>query len=172
MYQDDNNLYHSSYRRPEEGQNVQQPSSVDEQLRNYRNMYQNTAQSGQPQQPVQGYYQSSQPPQPPVQAPKARKNRLGLKITALALVCALLGGVVGGGLVWGIRRGSVRETEVNVSSRPATEVVVHTVDGMKKLTDAELYAANVNSVVPIVLRSITSRCAATTVTPSSVRVRR
>ena len=78
-----------------------------------------------------------------------KKQRLGLKIVALALACALLGGAVGGGIVWGISRGSVHETQVNVSSRPATEVVVHTVDGQKQLTDAELYAANVNSVVSI-----------------------
>ena len=74
---------------------------------------------------------------------------------ALALVCALLGGAVGGGLVWGIGRSAVNETQVNISSRPATEVVVHTVDGMKELSDAELYAANVNSVVSI-------NCSATT----------
>ena len=158
MYQDDNNLYHSSYRRPEEGQNVQQPSSVDEQLRNYRNMYQNTAQSGQTQQPVQGYYQSSQPPQPPVQAPKARKNRLGLKITALALACALLGGAAGAGLMTVLHaREEKKENSVtvNMSARPVEEVVLHKVDGQKQLTDAENYAANVN-------RAVSINCSATT----------
>ena len=94
------------------------------------------------QEPVYSY-------QPPVQEVKPVKKRTGLKLVALALVCALVGGAVGGGLVWGISRGSVNETQMNVSSRPATEVVVHTVDGVKELTDAELYAANVNSVVSI-----------------------
>ncbi len=158
MYQDDNNLYHSSYRRPEEGQNVQQPSSVDEQLRNYRNMYQNTAQSGQPQQPVQGYYQSSQPPQPPVQAPKTRKNRLGLKITALALVCALLGGAAGAGMMTVLHEREEKaenSVTVNMSARPVEEVVLHKVDGQKQLTDAENYAVNVN-------RAVSINCSATT----------
>ena len=79
----------------------------------------------------------------------ARKKRAGLKIAALALACALLGGAVGGGMVWGVVRGGTNETQVNVSNRPATEVVVHTVDGQRELTDAELYAANVNSAVSI-----------------------
>jgi len=100
--------------------------------------------------PVQEPVYNYQPPQQSVQEEKpVKKQRLGLKIVALALACALLGGAVGGGIVWGISRGSVHETQVNVSSRPATEVVVHTVDGQKQLTDAELYAANVNSVVSI-----------------------
>jgi len=43
----------------------------------------------------------------------------------------------------------VNETEMAVSNRPATEVVVKTVDGKNAMTDAEVYAANVNSVVSI-----------------------
>jgi len=101
--------------------------------------------SNQPrQEPVYSY----QPQTPPEVKPVKRK-KTALKTVALALVCALLGGAVGGGLVWGIGRSAVSETQVNISSRPATEVVVHTVDGMKELSDAELYAANVNSVVSI-----------------------
>ena len=97
-----------------------------------------------PQEPAYTYnYQPVQEPQKP------KRKRAALKTVALALVCALLGGIAGGGIVWGIGRGGANETQVNVSSRPATEVVVHTVDGMKELTDAELYAANVNSAVSI-----------------------
>ena len=40
-------------------------------------------------------------------------------------------------------------TSINVSSRPATEVAIKTVDGKTEMTDAEVYAANVNSVVSI-----------------------
>ena len=121
MYQDENNLYHYSY------------SSDD--------------QPGQSFEP--GGYQSG--PQQPVQEMKpVKKNRMGLKITALALVCALLGGAVGGGAVWALGGGlGKNETSINVSNRPATQVSIQQVDGKTAMSDAEVYAAGVNSVVSI-----------------------
>lgn len=77
-----------------------------------------------------------------------KKNRIGLKVTALALCCALLGGAVGGGIVWGVGR-SGDETSVNVSGRTVSQVALKTVDGKTAMSDAEVYAANVNSVVSI-----------------------
>lgn len=127
MYNDEQNLYHYTYRKDgsESGQHQASPT-VDEQLHAY--------QSG-PQGPVQ-------------EMKRAKKNRTGLKIAALALCCALLGGAVGGGVAWGVSRGS-SESGVNVSSRPAAQVKVNTVDGKTEMSDAEVYAANVNSVVSI-----------------------
>ena len=93
------------------------------------------------------YYQPPVQPAPPVQKPK--KKRTGLKIAALALACALLGGAVGGGVAWGMATGSIGESEVAVTARPATEVVIKTVDGQTAMSDAEVYAANVNSAVSI-----------------------
>ena len=121
MYQDENNLYHYSYSSDDQpGQNFE-PSGY---------------QSG-PQQPVQ-------------EMKPVKKNRMGLKITALALVCALLGGAVGGGAVWALGGGfSKNETSINVSNRPATQVSIQQVDGKTAMSDAEVYAANVNSVVSI-----------------------
>ncbi len=161
MYNDESNYYHYSYKRPENSQPApdQQPASADEQLNRYRNMYQNTAQPGQPQysgSQSQGYYQSSQPPQPPVQPPKMKKSRAGLKIVALALVCALLGGAAGAGIMASLNGGQKPNTAtVNVSDRPVEEVVLQPVDGQKLLTDAENYAANVN-------RAVSINCSATT----------
>ena len=129
MYNDEQNLYHYTYRKDgseSSGQNGARPT-VDEQLHNY--------QAG-PQQPV--------PEMKPV-----KKNRMGLKITALALCCALVGGAVGGGVVWGVTRSGGSGTEMNVSSRPATQVALKQVDGKTAMTDAEVYAAKVNSVVSI-----------------------
>ena len=75
---------------------------------------------------------------------------MGLKIASLALVCALLGGLVGGGTAYLVSNSSNSDTtEVNVSNRKPTEIQVKTVDGKTTMTDAELYAANVNSVVSI-----------------------
>ncbi|MCI7735399.1 MAG: trypsin-like peptidase domain-containing protein [Dysosmobacter sp.] len=129
MYNDEQNLYHYTYRKDgseSSGQNGARPT-VDEQLHNY--------QAG-PQQPVQ-------------EMKPVKKNRMSLKITALALCCALLGGAVGGGVVWGVTRSGGSGTEMNVSSRPATQVALKQVDGKTAMTDAEVYASNVNSVVSI-----------------------
>ena len=139
MYNDEQNLYHYTYRKDgsEPGQRYdarsasgdgQSRPTVDEQL---------------------NHFESGRREQPPVQEMKpVKKNRMGLKIAALALVCALLGGAVGGGVVWAVGNGG-SATEVNVSSRPATAVAVKTVDGKTAMTDAEVYAAGVNSVVSI-----------------------
>ena len=121
MYQDENNLYHYSYSSDDQPGQSFEPSGY---------------QSG-PQQPVQ-------------EMKPVKKNRMGLKITALALVCALLGGAVGGGAVWALGGGlSKNETSINVSNRPATQVSIQQVDGKTAMSDAEVYAANINSVVSI-----------------------
>ena len=127
MYNDEENLYHYSYQK-DSGQQGTSGSSVDDQLNSFQ-------------------YHSG--PQQPVQEMKpVKKNHVGLRVTALALCCALLGGAVGGGVAYyaGNRPG---ETSVNVSSRPATQVSVNTVDGKNAMSDAEVYAAGVNSVVSI-----------------------
>ena len=125
MYNDDQHLYHYSY------------TSNDQPGRNY---------DGHTGSNPYGGYQT--PPAPEYSKPK--KKRTGLKLTALALCCALLGGAVGGGVVWGVSHYNNKvTTQVNVSQRPSAEVVVNTVDGSKLMTDAEVYAANANSVVSI-----------------------
>ena len=121
MYNDENNLYHYTYTK-----------------------------DNQPGGSTNYYSYSSQPVTPPPVTPKKeKKHRTGLKTVALALICALLGGAVGGGIVWGMNRPDPQQTTVHVSNRPATEVVVQTVDGKHQMSDAEVYASNVNSVVSI-----------------------
>ena len=127
MYNDEQNLYHYTYRK--DGSETA------------------------PGAPLQTGPFDSQPNQgggqPPVQEMKpVKKNRIGLKITALALCCALLGGAVGGGVVWGVSNSS-GGTSVNVSGRTVSQVSLKTVDGQTEMSDAEIYAANVNSVVSI-----------------------
>ena len=125
MYNDEQNLYHYTYRRDgsEAGPNTApQPAPAPEH------------QNG-PQQPVQ-------------EMKRVKKNRIGLKITALALCCALLGGAVGGGVAWAVGHGT-SSTSINVSDRTVSQVAVQTVDGKTEMSDAEVYAANVNSVVSI-----------------------
>ena len=145
MYNDEQNLYHYTYRKdgtePGQHYDAKQPT-VDEQLGSYRQQQEQQTQNSQP------VYQSQ--PQGGQTPHKNGKNRLGLKITSLALVCALLGGLVGGGTAYLVSNSSNSETtEVNVSNRKPTEIQLKTVDGKNPMTDAELYAANVNSVVSI-----------------------
>lgn len=126
MYNDEKNLYHYTYRKDgSEPSGYSRPGMDD---------------------PVQNYQTVSWQP---VQEPPKKKKRLGLKIAALALSCALLGGAVGGGIVWGIGRTHRGSTTINVSGRPATTVALNTVDGKKEMRDSEVYAATVNSVVSI-----------------------
>ncbi|WP_295581975.1 S1C family serine protease [uncultured Oscillibacter sp.] len=127
MYNDEQNLYHYTYRKDGSESSQGSRPSVDDQLRQY--------QSG-PQEPVQ-------------EMKPVKKNRMGTKVAALALCCALLGGAAGGGVVYAAGRSGGTASEVNVSSRPATPVAVKSVDGKTLMSDAEVYAANVNSVVSI-----------------------
>ena len=145
MYNDEQNLYHYTYRKdgtePGQHYDAKQPT-VDEQLNSYRQQQEQQTQNSQP------VYQSQ--PQGGQTPHKNGKNRLGLKIASLALVCALLGGLVGGGTAYLVSNSSNSDTtEVNVSNRKPTEIQLKTVDGKNPMTDAELYAANVNSVVSI-----------------------
>ena len=125
MYNDEHNLYHYTYRKD--------GSETDA----------HTAPQGESLQP-----QSSGPQQPVQEMKPVKKNRIGLKVTALALCCALLGGAVGGGVAWGVSNSS-GGTSVNVSGRTVSQVSLKTVDGKTEMSDAEVYAANVNSVVSI-----------------------
>lgn len=124
MYNDEQNLYNYTYRK--DGSEVQQTSPAEDPNGAYR---------AEPQRPIQ-------------EMKPVKKNRMGLKITALALSCALVGGAVGGGVVYAVS-GSGAESTIQVSDRPATQVAVKTVNGKDAMTDAEVYAANVNSVVSI-----------------------
>ena len=127
MYNDENNLYHYTYRK--DGSEPRNTPPVVEAA--YREPWEGD--SGK----------------------KQNKKRGGAKIVALALSCALLGGAAGAGVMWGVS-GSGSSTSVNISSRPATAVALKTVDGKNAMTDAELYAANVNSVVSINSTSTTN----------------
>ena len=127
MYNDEHNLYHYTYRK-DGSETETHPAPQAGPAPEYQNG---------PQQPVQ-------------EMKPVKKNRVGMKLTALALCCALLGGAVGGGIVWGVSNsGEEDSTTINVSDRTVSQVAVNKVDGQTEMSDAEVYAANVNSVVSI-----------------------
>lgn len=120
MYNDEHNLYHYTYRKDGTEQSTVQDTPVVETT--YREPWES-------------------------KAPK-KKNRTSLKITALALSCALIGGAAGAGVMWSVGQ-SGDTVNVQKSTRTPVEVNQVAVDGQKLLTDAENYATNVNSVVSI-----------------------
>jgi len=76
-------------------------------------------------------------------------RRTGVKVTALILACALVGGACGFGGALLARRVGYGKTTINESNRTAAEVEVQKVDGKTLMDPAEVYASTVNSVVSI-----------------------
>ena len=85
-------------------------------------------------------------PEPP------QKRGLSGRIIALVLACLLLGGAIGaGGYALGSAAGKAPEgsSTVQMGQREKTVIDVKSVDTGKLMTEAEVYAANVNSTVGI-----------------------
>ena len=122
-YEDENNLYHYSYRKGDKAERVQNAD------------YTEVPHTGTGAEPWE--------------EKKPKKNRFGLKLAALALVCALLGGMVGAGVTQHAVTSARGTTQIEVSDRQVAEVRQVKVDGKQQLTMPEVYAANVNSVVSI-----------------------
>ncbi len=121
-YEDENNLYHYSYRKGD--------SNVTEPVYNTRNYAEEPAQA----------------------AVETKKKGRGARLVALMLACALVGGMVGAGATGAVRTAMNRgtsTTSIAVSDRETTEVETVAVTGAKKLSYTELYKANINSVVSI-----------------------
>ena len=101
------------------------------------------------------YKYSSQEEQPAWEAAtKKRKNSIwkksGVKVTALLLACALVGGGAGfGGAALARSVGVGGGTAIHQSDRTVQEVTVKKVTGQTLMTPAEVYASTVGSVVSI-----------------------
>ena len=129
MYEDENNLYHYSYRKGDE-QNPNAPIDT----KNYAEDPWDKNPGGSPK--------------------KKGGSGLSGKVIALALVCALVvGGFVGAGVSAAAK---VNHTGIQVSDREVAQVQTLKVDGSKQMTMSEVYASNVNSVVSINVSSTTN----------------
>ena len=120
MYEDENNLYHYSYRKGDE-QNPNAPIDT----KNYAEDPWDKNPGGSPK--------------------KKGGSGLSGKIVALALVCALVGGFIGAGVSGATTK--VNKTSVQVSDREVAQVQTVKVDGKTQMSMSEVYASNVNSVV-------------------------
>ena len=76
-----------------------------------------------------------------------QKSRLkGMKI---AVCCTLAGVFLGAGILYGTGQIFRTAAQINLSNRTVQQVSVKAVDSSKKMSTAEIYAADVNSVVSI-----------------------
>ena len=97
--------------------------------------------------PQDDYRPNYTEPTPPT-APKKKEKR-GLKITALLLACAVLGTACGFGGAALHRNMNRSSTAIHQSDRAPVTVEVKKVDGQQAMTPAEVYASTVNSTVSI-----------------------
>ena len=155
MYNDENNLYHGNGNDyPRDDYQPRQdlvPPTVEPQT-------QQTAGSSET-----GSSQTSGGHSGP--APK-KKPSLAVKITAMCLACAVIGGACGFGgalLADNLSGGTV----INQSKRETTTVEIQQVDGKTLMTPAEVYASTVNSVVSINVSSVTTNVFGQTTQASS-----
>ena len=91
-----------------------------------------------------------------------------VKLTALVLVCVLVGGAAGyGGAVLAKGGSADNEATIQESGRQPVTVQVKKVDGQTKMQPAEVYASTVNSTVSINCSSTTTVFGQTTQSASS-----
>ena len=140
MYEDENNLYHYSYRKGDE-QNPNAPIDT----KNYAEDPWDKNPGGSPK--------------------KKGGSGLSGKIVALALVCALVGGFIGAGVSGATTK--VNKTSVQVSDREVAQVQAVKVDGKTQMSMSEVYASNVNSVVSINVSATTNYFGQTVQTAAS-----
>ena len=126
MYEDENNLYHYSYRKGNE-----YDPNVPIDTKNY-----------------------ADEPSDQNRGSGKKKGGATAKIVALALVCALVGGLVGAGASSAAAK--VNHTSIQISDREVAQVQTVKVDGKTQMTMPEVYASNVNSVVSINVSATTN----------------
>ena len=83
----------------------------------------------------------------------AEVQKAGVKVTALLLACAVVGGAAGYG---GAALSSSGKTTIRQSNRTASEITVKQVSGQTLMSPAEVYASTVNSVVSINCSSVST----------------
>ena len=108
------------------------------------------------------YEYESEPSKPePVEMPKKKEKKpvsVGLLMVILALVCSILGGIVGAAVSGGGESllPSGDKTAVLEGERPSTVLEINKIDTAKVMTPAEVYATNVNSTVGITTQVTTN----------------
>ena len=96
-------------------------------------------------------FEYQQAPYYPAPEQPKKKKRGGCAVVAVAMVCSILGGVVGAGAVIGADRILHRTTGSTIlkGDRENTVIQITQIDTNRVMTAAEVYAANVHSTVGI-----------------------
>lgn len=88
--------------------------------------------------------------------PMPRKDRRGIKMAALGLVCALLGGLAGGAAVRFVPGLSGNATTLYEGHAPVAVTMANVTTANQPMTGAQVYAANVGSSVGITTELVTT----------------
>ena len=145
MNEEMNNYENRSSEQNYENQHVSYNSYVNEENANANTNYGGNANYGAPfaqPNPAQGFEKPK----------KRKKSGVAMKAAALAICCALVGGVCGGALGAKLVPAGNKvsgSSTVLQGSRENTVLDVKNIDTSKQLTAAEVYAQNVNSTVGI-----------------------
>lgn len=149
------NVYHS-------GDSVSQSGGqygADHAGQNNRRVYYQPPQpqSGEPNgQPKKAKKARTKPPKPP-KPPRQKKSFSPGSIVALALICAIVGGLIGGGAVYAVSgsSGPSKSTSVAVSDRTATSTGVdkQTVAAGEDMTSSQIYDTYSDAVVCITVET-------------------
>ena len=142
MYNDENNTYRYSRGDERLPRDDYQPQPAQEPAYTQQSQPQYSYQQPDYEPPRYSY-------DPEQSVKPKKKSRAGLKITALILACALVGGACGFGGALLARRVGYGKTTIQESNRTASEVEIQKVDGKTLMDPAEVYASTVNSVVSI-----------------------
>ena len=103
------------------------------------------------QEPIEASHYHVSPPEPP------KKKRGGaVKLVALGLCCAIVGGLAGGAGVLALKSGEENTTTVYQGDRPAVVVDIANVTAKEPLTASQIYAAYVGSTVGITVDTVTT----------------
>ena len=110
-------------------------------------------------------YRAQESPEVPAAPAKASFwHKTGVKVTALLLACAVVGGAAGYG---GAALSKSSQTTIQQSSRTVQQVTVKKVTGQTLMTPAEVYASAVNSVVSINCSAVSTNIFGQTVESAS-----
>lgn len=105
------------------------------------------------------YRRADEPQRAPEMKPVEPRRKRDLpwgKLIALMLVCTLLGGMAGAGLIYAFGGGRSDTAQIAVSDRLVKEVELVKVDGKAEMSMEQVYAANVNAVVSINVSSVST----------------
>lgn len=146
----------SGAQQPNYGGNTPNYQYNNRQQQSYGGYTPNYQYQSEPEAPTGGKRRRTKTPKPP-KPPREKKPMGAGAIVALALVCAILGGIVGGGAVYAVSGGTIvnHNTSVAVSDRKevSANLSAETVKAGDPMTSSQIYNTYSDSVVCITVEA-------------------